>query len=126
MSDYARVRVAVEYSLNSDYSRPLIDKSYTKELTPDEGYWRRLEVSNGAATTLVISEFATVTSLVIYNSHATDYVTVGYTSSGAATACSFQVAAGDWAKIVDVDPSVDPTFQSGAGAVTMELIVTGT
>lgn len=125
MTDYARIRLAVEYSLNSDYSRPTYDKMFSLELTPDEIYQRRLEVSNGAATSLVISEFLTVGSMIINNTHATDYVTVTYTSSGAATACEFQIPAGDYAKIVDVDPSVAPTLQSGAGAVTVDVFVAG-
>jgi len=125
MTDYCRQRIGVEYSQHSDYSRPSINTSHEIELTPDEGFIRRIEVVNGSATSLDIDEFATAEAMVVANLHATDYVTIGYTSSGAATACSFQLAAGDWCRIVDVDPSVAPTFQSGAGTVKIEVVVTG-
>ena len=126
MTDYARVRLGLEYSEHADYSRPIYDQAVTLELTPDELFSRRLEVGAAGALSVDLSAFAAVTSLLVINTHATDYVTLGYTSSGAATACSMQVPAGDFAKVTDVDASVAVTLQSGAGDLIAEMCVTGT
>lgn len=125
MSDAARIRLGIEYSVHADYSRPLYDKAVELELTPDEVDHRRIEVGAAGAAGIYIDAFSSVTALVVMNTHATDYVTLGYTTSGAATACLMRVPAGDFAKVTDVDPSVAVTLQSGAGNVVVELFVCG-
>ena len=124
MSDYARFRSLFEYSSNSDYSRPMYQRAVDLALTPDEVVTRRLEVTD-SATTYDIDEFATVTSMFVYNGHASIALNVTWTSSLAASQIS--IPAGQFALIPDVDPATDPTFAlASSGTGSMDLIVTGT
>ena len=129
MTDYGRISVRGIYSVNSDYSEPRHDtKRFQYEITPDEAIHTRLEVPT-ADTTLSLANFTSVSSVVIHNTDATNFVTVDWTGSTEAPADNSNVQkipADGLLVLSHVVPAGNLVFLADTGTVYVDVFVTGT
>ena len=127
MSDYAKIAVRLVASEASDYSEPYLREEVDTTLTPDEAYMAKVEVGFAASQTFKTSDFATVTSIVVYNTDATNFVTCTFRSAGnSAVNNILRVAAGKTLVLTDFTAANDLTLQADTAAVTVKVWVTGT
>lgn len=98
MSDYARFSLNVDVSERDDYAKPYIDYTFLDSLTPDETLFQKVEADT-TGTTVSISQFATVTSLIVENLDSANSVEVSWRENiGSQTSTNWafaDVAAGD-------------------------------
>lgn len=127
MSDYARLRLMLERSAASDYSRP---KTHSVEMTmtPDESrICDEIEVAT-AGQTYTLSHLSSLSDLLIYNKDTTNYLTVAYTSVGTAGTATIKIAAGKTMLIPgsDITASGNLTLTANTAAVEVEISYLGT
>jgi hypothetical protein len=123
MSYYARLRVSLDASLYSDYGRP-DSAAHETTYTPDE--WvlnRRVDCATAGET--ITTNLGTCTTFIVKNDDATNYVTLAYTNTAAASN-SIIVAAGRTAVIPDLDPGQTITITANTLPVTCLLSFLGT
>lgn len=93
MSDYARIRTIVEVSEASDRSRPYIKEEMADTLTPDEARWQKLQVDITTAQTITVSNFGTITAVVLENLDTSNAVELEwYTQRGTQVAGDLAIA----------------------------------
>jgi len=90
MADYAKLEVKGVYSKVSDYSSPKTKfKPAAYALRPDEYIHMELEVDTGG-TTVSLSNFSSITSIVIKNTHSSNTVrAVWHNARGSASYANF-------------------------------------
>ena len=127
MSDYARLRLFLEYSTASDYSRA---KTHGIEVTatPDEGRLSDGPYEGGtSAQTYTLSHLASLTDLVIYNAGPTNFVTVTWRSAGNSAVDNIvRLSAGKAMLLTDVTVANNLTLQANTAAVEVEISYLGT
>lgn len=129
MSYYARLRLVLEADDYATYPDPR-RHSINAALTPDE---RRIDDhvdagANGAAFTYNMDAYTTVTAFVVHNvDSGAANVTVTYTDTSA-NVCAVILPGGGVPLVTpDIDPAVDPTFESAdATAPRLAISITGT
>jgi hypothetical protein len=125
MADYARARVAVEYSENSDYSDPVVEKSFESEYTsPTVCEVRRLNVDTDSSHIIDGSTFTSIRSFVLHNFDSTNYVTVSTTNADNA-AVAQRVPAGETLRLTDIKAATDITLDANTAACICEYVVVG-
>lgn len=116
MSDYARIRLSLEVSENSDYSDPTVKPTIPAfTLTPDEYEWRMVE-GHTTAVTVELGMYTTISYLIVVNDSSTVDVCATFTNVGGhvgtAASTSHDIGAGKFAVFTDVSPSSDLTLDS--------------
>lgn len=126
MSYYARLRLVLEVSEASDYSRPQTHAIESTN-TPDE---RRVEDVIEVATAgqaYSLSFLSSISKLIIHNKDTTNYLTFAYTRS-AGGAQSIKIPAGEVLVIpgAEVDVSASITLTANTAAVLVGVSWLGT
>src|SRR5574343_1099299 len=116
MADYSKTRVAVEYSANSDYSDPVVAKSYEAEyLSPTVCEVRRITVDTDSSHVIDGSTFTSIRSFVLHNFDSTNYVSVT-TTNAANAAVEQRVPAGETLRLTDIKAATDITLDANTAA----------
>ena len=85
MSDYAKALVKAVYSQNSDYNDPDTDTNYDEyEITPDELMSLRVDAETGGTVAMAANALATISLMIIINTHASNVVTAAFTNANGA------------------------------------------
>jgi hypothetical protein len=83
MADYARIRVSVVHSPNSDYSDPDVNVVHETTLSPTEWAHIQTQVLTGG-TTVELGSFTTVSYIVVHNADGTNFVSAAWTANAVA------------------------------------------
>lgn len=124
---YAKVKVGVVVSPNSDYSDPDVDRDLDPYEVQSEGFeWFRREASTSSET-FVCSQFSTIDLLVIKNEDASNYVTITHRSAGnSSTDNKHRIGPGKFLVLPDVTPSATTfTHQASGAACILKIGVLG-
>jgi hypothetical protein len=127
MSKYARIRVGLEISDYSDYSRPRVAE-FEDTLTPDEFEVDREVECETTGTTIATTNYTTVTRVIIRNMDTTNYVSLVYRSigGGGAAVQTQRIAAGRTLILTDFDPATSPVLTANTAPVLIQYSITGT
>ena len=132
MTDYARLRLSLEVSDASDYSRPRIS-GFEVTAVPDEyRVGEVIEVATTPGQTYTLSHLASLTDLIIKNLDTTNYVTVTWRSvantagspSSVDNIC--RLAAGKMMILNDVTVANNLTLVADTAALLVEISYLGT
>lgn len=133
MSDYARLRLSLEVSDASDYSRP-VTHGVELTATPDEARVRDVIEVATAGQSYPLSHLTACTDLLIYNADTTanggggNYMSVAYTSVANSGTNTIRIPAGKCAVIPGADITVASTITltANTAAVVAEISYLGT
>jgi hypothetical protein len=132
MADYARSIVSVLYSENSDYSDPMVARSYVSEYTaPTMCDTGRIIVNTAGDDYLDVRNYTSIKYMVLKNMDSTNYVSVLYKNTGnnansvAAETMSFKLLAGETAYLPDVGVSDVIGFTAHTANVLIEYVLVG-
>lgn len=123
---YARLRIGLEVSTASDYSRA-VEHGITVTATPDE--YRIKDVIDVAtsAQTYTLSYLVSLTDLLIKNNDTTNYVTVTWRSAGNSSVDNIvRLAAGKSMLLNDVTVASNLTLTADTAVVEVEISYLGT
>ncbi len=127
MSDYARLRLSLEVSDASDYSRP---KTHGIQVTatPDEARVMDVIEIATAGQSYPLSHLSSASDVIIYNADSTNYMTVAYTSVGNSGTNTIKIPAGKVAVIPggDITVASTVTLTANTAAVIAEISYLGT
>lgn len=124
MAHYFKSTVHFKASDSSDYSDPLVFGYYEKErTTPVETQRFRITAST-SGTTVTISTWTTIHSVIVKNLDTTNYVTMTWNSADQSS-CDQRLLTGDWMKIPDVTAAGNLTFTANTADVLIEVVVSG-
>ena len=127
MSDYARLRINVEVSEQSDYGRPYVNTSLACALTPDEVFDVKVDCDTGGGTTFTTSMLSSISLVLVENLDTTNYVELTFRSvANGATNNKVRLAAGDVCVLRDVTAANNLAFVANTAAVKVRLIIMGT
>ncbi len=124
---YGRTSITSQFSDNSDFSDSE-KASYTHEpSTPVKHLKQRLNLVAGAAQTVELGNFTTITSVIVanLNTTTTNYTTVTFASADIAS-CKQRVKADDFIKLCDVLPGSDLSLTALTDNQNVEITVIGT
>jgi len=114
VTDYARARLTLEVSENSDYSRPYMKEEVSLVLTPSETRFQKITADDGGVA-LVTSEFTTINYIVIENTDTANYVDVTWDPVASGTNNVSRVALGEHLVITDHTPATNLTLTCDTG-----------
>lgn len=121
MADYVRIKTIIEASEASDYSNPYVKETMSYELTPDETKWEKIQINTGTAQTYDLSNFSTITSVIIHNTDATNFVTASWyrtlgSQAPGATGFGFVDGGGSADTITDLNAGSEALVTNGAAS----------
>ena len=125
MTKYARLRVSLDASDYSDYSRARA-VNYVEALTPDEWILNTVfETTGTSSTSFSVALFSQVTRLIIHNTDPTNFVTLTWAATGATS--TMKIPAGAVTVITDVAAGTSNlTLVADTAAVVLSLTMIGT
>lgn len=126
MSDYAKVKLEVTYSSNSDYSDPDFKTVWPDfELTPDEGEVSVVEALTSGTTLTTSTKYSSLTNFAVVNLDKTNYVTITWTDNGS-NANTQRVPAKSFLLIPDINAATNPVITANSATVRCKVAMTGT
>jgi hypothetical protein len=120
-----RVRLKLEASNATDYSKPFISEAFTLALTPDEVRSDRILVST-SGTSYSLAYLNSCSALIFHNLDSTNKcnITLQFVADG--DTCNFDLPAGQTSLLVDIDVAVTMTLLANTADVELVIIYTGT
>lgn len=132
-TDYFKLELLAKYSKSSDYSNPkAVFDPDAYEITPDEYDLYEVEANAaavGSGTTVTLSKYATIKSLMIKNLSSSLTVSIRFqTIKKGATDIDMDIEAGGIVVLMDITPSANLNLASPAlgAAAECEVMVAGT
>lgn len=127
MADYAKLRVGLTYSENSDYSNPIVDDLSTYAPTTATKVINEKLSAGTSGQAWTAAEMTACLGLTVVNTDGTNYVTVTYkTIAGSATTQTQKLVAGAFFHVADWDPSTTVTLTANTAACICKLRAIGT
>lgn len=125
---HTRLRFSAEISDNSDYSRPYVDLMVESTLSPDEYRYETFETNGTSATTYDLGQYGDdgIAAVFLENLDSTNFVAVTSQYSADSDTNVFNLDAGEWVKLVDIDEATDFSFTADTAAVEIRIIIVGT
>jgi hypothetical protein len=125
MAEYAKCSVDFLFSAFSDYRTTKIDTSDIDDFTITPNNALRYSVlAKTTGTTLVLTNWSTVTFVLFKNKDTTNYVTVTWTDPGS-TANSQRVAAGGFLVLPSISVAANIVMTANTANCACELVVAG-
>jgi len=128
MAYYSKASVRILASDNSDYSDPVVDTKVLSETATTATAWMsgKRSIPFAAATTLLaLGGWTTISSLLIQNHNATNYVTVSYTGSTGAGVLSQVVEPGGVFLTTNIGSATAITIQANAAPCICTVVMLG-
>ena len=125
MADFAKALVKAVYSQNSDYADPDTDTNYDEyEITPDEVLSSRVDAETGGGTVaMAANALASITLMIIINTHASNVVTATFTNANGAD--SITIAGGTGITEYGSPASGSPVYSTDPDAIQTADWLTG-
>ena len=129
MSFYVRARTTYELSQYSDFNgADVFQHEIQYTTTAQDDFKKNLIVAvTPTTTTYALAQYTTIQELFIFNTHATDVLTVTfYSFAGMPLAQKQLIIATQGIRLTDINTAFPLVMSAGAVPITVQLVIIGT